>query len=279
MRPDTVCIVDGSGGNDTGPRPKKDALWAGVVRDGAPDAPVYFRNRPLIETWLTDLVEAELTAGRRLLLGFDFAFGYPAGFARALTGRDDPLAVWHWYAERVEDAPKTNNRFDVAGQINARFEGIGPFWGNGLKRDIPHLPRKGRARTCTDFAERRAAEARAKGAFPVWQLSGAGAVGGQVIMGLPVLHRLRQRFAPHVAVWPFEPLDTQVSIVEVWPSLLSATVTRMAHLHAIKDAVQVTVLARAIAALDPGALSSMLEVSAPEEGWIFGLGHEQALTL
>jgi len=54
--------------------------------------------------------------------------------------------------------------------------GIGPFWGNGLKRDIDHLPRKGLARTNADFAEKRAADLAAKGAQSPWKLSGPGSV-------------------------------------------------------------------------------------------------------
>ena len=39
-----------------------------------------------------------------MLIGFDFPFGYPRGFARALTGRADPFAVWTYLAGQIEDA-------------------------------------------------------------------------------------------------------------------------------------------------------------------------------
>ena len=135
-------MVDWSGGNDTGARPRKDAIWACVVRQGVAEDPIYLRNRARAEDWLATLIEGELTAGRRLALGFDFPFGYPAGFAEELTGRPEPLALWRWFAERVEDAPTGNNRFDIAGMLNERWGGNGPFWGNGLKRDITGLPRR-----------------------------------------------------------------------------------------------------------------------------------------
>jgi molybdopterin molybdotransferase len=128
------------------------------------------------------------------------------------------------------------------------------------------------------FPERRAAEARAKGTFTCWQLAGAGAVGSQALMGLPMLARLRRRFP--VAVWPFEPLDAPVAFVEIWPSLLSGTVAQEMQAQgagAIKDAVQVAAMTRALAVLPPDALREMLDVPAPEEGWIFGLGHEDTL--
>ena len=213
---DTVLIVDWSGGNDRGTRPKKDAIWTGIARAGLAEDPVYHRNRQLAEDWIIQFLAAELSAGRRVLAGFDFAFGYPAGFGRMLTGTDDPFAIWDWFAAHVQDSPQANNRFDLAGQINARFPGIGPFWGNGLARDIPDLPRKGLARHGHGLPEKRAAEQQAKGTFAVWQLAGAGAVGSQVIMGLQVLARLRHRFGADLAVWPFQPLTPPIALVEVW---------------------------------------------------------------
>lgn len=65
---DTIVIVDWSGGNDRGPTPVKDAIWACV----AGQDPIYFRNRILVETWLIELFERELAAGRRVMAGFDF---------------------------------------------------------------------------------------------------------------------------------------------------------------------------------------------------------------
>ena len=82
-------MVDWSGGNDAGPRPRRDAIWACLAgRDGAED-PLYFRNRQLVEDWLCDQVELALSRDQRLCIGFDFPFGYPAGFGPALTGKSD----------------------------------------------------------------------------------------------------------------------------------------------------------------------------------------------
>jgi len=275
---DSVLMVDWSGGNDRGPSPKKDAIWACLGRGGRTEAPVYLRNRIVAEAWIGETIAAERAAGRRVLAGFDFPFGYPAGFAQVLTGSDDPRALWRWLAARIEDAPKANNRFDVAAEMNRACPGIGPFWGNGLRRDIADLPRKGTARTFRWSPERRAAEreAGAKGAFTCWQLSGAGAVGSQVLMGLPVLERLAARF--DAAVWPFEPLGAPVALVEIWPSLLAGAIRTEERPGEIRDAVQVRVLARAVSALTAERLGRMLSVDAPEEGWILGLDHEAELT-
>ncbi len=182
---DTVAMLDWSAGNDTGPRPRRDAIWLGVVRGEVEEDPRYLHNRGEAEAALAALIEGARTAGRRLLIGVDFPFGFPAGFSAALTGHADPFAVWDWLADRIEDTPIANNRFDVAARINARFSGVGPFWFNGLRRDIAGLPRKD-TRTGHGMAERRAADARAPGAAdgplasppPRHHAGGRGARGG-----------------------------------------------------------------------------------------------------
>jgi molybdopterin molybdotransferase len=274
---ETFLMVDWSGGNDRGAAPKKDAIWVCAARGGVAETPLYMRNRQVAEDWITDFLASETKAGRRVLAGFDFAFGYPKGFGTALTGTDDPFAIWDWFAERVQDEPKFNNRFDLAGEINAAFAGIGPFWGNGLQRDIPHLPRKGLSREGHGMTEKRAAEARTKGAFPVWQLSGAGAVGSQVIMGLPMLSRLRRSFGDKITTWPFEPLTTPIALVEIWPSLIAKTIAASQPSGQIKDAHQVQVLAETLSAMPPENLARLLDVPSNTEGWILGLGHEDLL--
>jgi molybdopterin molybdotransferase len=282
---DTILMVDWSGGNDTGRRPRKDAIWAAVAREGEPAIPrVYLRNRAVAGEWLADLLDAELRAGRRVLAGFDFPFGYPAGFAERLTGRADALAVWGWMAEHLEDAPAGNNRFELAGRINGMFPGVGPFWFNAGAQEIPHLPRKGRARDGHGMAERRAVELMAKGSFTCWQMGGAGAMGSQVMTGMAALEQLRRAFPGQVAVWPFEPLDRPVAFVEVWPSLLDRAVKAAMREGGIRDAVQVRVLARAVAAAArDGRLAALLdavpEEARREEGWILGAGAEAALAL
>jgi molybdopterin molybdotransferase len=274
---DRFVMVDWSGGNDAGPTPRKDAIWIGESGPEGEADPLYQRNRLTAEETLCARIETALTAGERLFVGFDFPFGYPAGFAQALTGQGDPLAVWSWLADRIEDAPRDNNRFDIAGQINRTLgAGKGPFWSNALKRDIPGLPRT-RAGYQNPFPERRVVETRAKGAFTCWQLAGAGAVGSQVLMGLPVLQRLRRRFPGQIAAWPFEPLDRPVALVEIWPTLIDRAVKSATGPDDIRDAVQVRMLSRALSRLAPGRLAQMLRVAAPEEGWILGHGYEEEL--
>lgn len=273
---DSFVVVDWSAANDTGPRPRKDAIWAGAVLGGNEIEPVYLRNREIAFDWLSSLITGEMAQRRRLMIGFDFPFGYPSGFATAIVGDPDPLRLWDYYSNKLIDTPQVNNRFALAGALNARFPGIGPFWFNGTKTDVPHLPRKKNSRTGEHgMAERRRADARAKGSFTCWQMGGAGSVGGQVMTGMTFLAKLRRRFPRIMAAWPFESLVCPVACVEIWPSLIRRTVA-MAE-DPITDRAQVRLLARALAQLSEGALSKMLSVDAPEEGWILGLGFESCL--
>lgn len=268
---DTIVTVDWSGGVEKSKSPCADAIWASVARKGIQYAPIYFRSRQAVEPWLKALIDDELTAGRRVLIGFDFAFGYPAGFGAALTKSDDPLAVWDWFENRIVDLPKSNNRFALASDINRDLGGCGPFWGCPKSQETPFLPARKSDRTIMPFSEKRTVETRAAGAFSVWQLAYVGAVGSQVMMGLPVLQRLRRSFPSKIAVWPFEPLDRPVAFVEVWPSLFAEKINARLGDHPIKDAVQMHVLTEIIATMSPDRLARTLDVPRTAEGWIFGV--------
>ncbi|MEO0678159.1 MAG: gephyrin-like molybdotransferase Glp [Pseudomonadota bacterium] len=262
-------MVDWSGGGDRGAAPKKDAIWIGAA--GA--EPEYMRNRVVAEARLVEIMEAALAAGKRLLIGFDFPFGYPEGFARAITGSDDPLALWEHLADALPTTADGRDRMDVAAAMNARFPSGGPFWFDAFGKG--HVPMKKPVHF--PISEWREAERKAKGAFSCWQLGGAGSVGSQALTGIASLARLRARFAGKVAVWPFEPMEAPIAFIEIWPSLLAAEVAAGQKPDEIKDAAQVRIVADAIARLAPEELAEMLTVHAPEEGWIFGLGHEPTL--
>ena len=272
---DSFAVVDWSSGKDTGPTPRKDAVWAATVLAGVEHEPIYFRNRTLAVDWLSALVASERKARRRLIVGFDFPFGYPAGFAECVTGSRDPLAIWSYYHKHLVDTPQGNNRFALASDINRLFPGVGPFWFKPAKADAPHLPLKGRVRHGHGMKERRRAEDRAKGAFSCWQMGGAGAVGGQVMTGMAALETLRRTFPDDIAVWPFQLDQKPVCFVEVWPTLIDPVVRASAD--EIRDRAQVRLLVRALANLRPARLAEMMAVEAPEEGWILGLGFEADL--
>ena len=295
----THIVVDWSARSKPSPeRETKDAIWWAVARIGRRGVgvkkPEYARTRHRALDGLARLVAGELNAGRRVLVGFDFPFGYPAGVAKHLAGEASALALWDWLAERIEDAPdNANNRYDVAAVINGAYPGIGPFWGRPSNWDYPAIPVRASARTQREAHpdERRICDHRATGAKTVWQLAYAGSVGSQMLLGLPALKRLTEdpRIAGRAAIWPFETglqtPEAPVVIAEVYPSLLRDEVRARQQAGEILDSAQVRVNAQAFARLDAGGGLAPLFGGAPflspaerwivekEEAWILGLGH------
>lgn len=235
---DAYLMVDWSAASTPAPanpvRAKDSIWWALGVSDGDALAITDHRHartrREAVEA-LGDLLEGVLRHGR-VLACFDFAFGYPAGTAAALglsglTWRK----LWSAITEAFEEgSANDNNRFAVADMLNRRIGGpAGPFWSHppSHKGRYADLPFRKPAGYGEDFpAERRRAEDWAKGAKSVWQLSGAGVVGGQTLSGIPALWQLRTdpRFASRAAIWPFETgladdPRADLVIAETWPSL------------------------------------------------------------
>jgi hypothetical protein len=275
---DRVVIVDWSASSVPSPaRPSKDAIWIGAA-DAAGITTQYHRTRLQAEAALLALI----ATGGRILIGCDFPFGYPRGFAEHLTGQAQAAAVWAWLAEQItDDATNANNRFAVAAAINRGMGGNGPFWGCPAHLMLDGLhPRKLVDYAALGLAERRQIETLVPRAQPVWKLFTTGSVGSQALMGLPMVHRLAG--TQGLAVWPFES-PRAITLAEIYPSLLARAVSR--DPGAIKDEVQVRLLAQALFALaGAGQLEPLFAVPeiAREEGWILGAGHgdllEDALT-
>lgn len=268
-----IAVVDWSAASQPSPaQPSADAIWIGVQGpEGAEES--YHRTRAGAETHLRRLIAQP----GRWLIGFDFPMGYPQGLAPRLTGAAGAAALWHWLADRIEDAADNrNNRFAVAAAMN-RLLGAPLFWGRPATLDLPDLPpRRIADPAALGLTTRRAVERLVPRAQPVWKLYTTGSVGSQALTGLPVIARLAA--LPDVSVWPFQP-EARVVLAEVYPSLLAAQVARE---PGIKDAAQVRLLARALWQLaQDGRLTALL--AAPpasarrEEGWILGAGHAPLL--
>ncbi|MBN2761404.1 MAG: molybdopterin guanine dinucleotide synthesis [Rhodobacteraceae bacterium] len=275
---DTIAVLDWSAASL--PKTGRDSIWLGVA---GPDG-VQTLNLPTrrqAEARLAQVFHDTRAKGQRLLLACDLSFGFPAGFARALTGQAQALALWDWLGQHItDDAGNRHNLRDVAAMANSHFPGDGPFWGNGAKADVPGLFRR-KPVLPKGLSEFRLTEqvARAQGLYPKssWQLAGAGAVGAQNLVGLPVLARLRDSAPGHVAVWPFEAPDRPIVLVETYTALIDGPV-RAADPSVVRDAAQVALLAQAVQAMDRAGLLPRLFAppppqALPEEGWIFGLGH------
>ena len=278
---DRTAILDWSAAK--GPKRGKDSIWlAAATAQGctAQNIP----TRAAAEAALAQLITDSLQQNQRLLIGADFAFGAPQGFIPHLTGQADALSWWHWLAQRITDTPgNLSNYRQIAAQMNSAFPEGGPFWGNGERSDTPGLPRLkpplppglGTHRA-TDLA------ARAPGSAPkpVWQLAGAGAGGAQVLTGLPMLQRLRARFAPALSVWPFEAPTTPIVLAEVYPSLLADAVRQHVQTTGmVPDEAQVRLLATALHRLAPDSRARLFTLphAVQEEGWILGAGHATLL--
>ncbi|MCI5100008.1 gephyrin-like molybdotransferase Glp [Phaeobacter italicus] len=280
---DTVLIADWSAATRKPVKESRDAIWLGVARAGLAVEQVYCRTRLEAEAWLETFFVSERSAGRKVLAGFDFPFGYPKGFARQLTGQDDPFAVWQWVSQRItDDENGQNNRFAVASEINRAFPGAGPLWGKPSEDSWPEIPYRKSGIIYDLMAERRKTDLVAKAASSCFQLFFNPTVGSQLLMGLPTLERLRKRH--QAAVWPFQDIDgAQLVFAEVWPGLIEGAVKlALANGAAeeIRDKVQVRLLSQALSGLDERAFSTLFDApssEAKEEAWILGAGCGQLL--
>ncbi len=284
---DRYLIVDWSAAN--APKTGKDSIWL-ALSEGTDlvwvhNAPTRLEAMALIRK----VVELSISSEKRLFMGFDFAFGFPAGAAARIGGRASWEAIWEKMAELiVDDEHNATNTYATAGQLNQTvFDGLssGPFWGYphqhaehyaGLE---PTKPRH----VFGSLSEFRHAERAHKGAKSLWQMAGAGVVAAQSMTGMKHLQSLRNdpEFADNISVWPFETnfaddLSKPVTIAEIYPSIFDVQPEE----NEVMDAAQVRVVAQEFAEADEaGRFSACLEfpkdqpsgirsVLEQEEGWI-----------
>ena len=300
---DSYVMVDWSAASSPAPAdPKRarDSIWWAVGHRSGNGFELselrHARTRREATALLADRIAALAGAGR-VLVGFDFAFGYPRGTGAAL-GLDGLVwrKLWERLSRGLEDQEDNgNNRFAVAAAFNSEhFDGTGPFWGfpPAHRGRYPGLPFRKPVGYGNGYPpERRTADRYAPGAKSVWQLSGAGVVGGQVLLGLPTVWRLRTdpRFAGVTSIWPFETglrHDPRPGVVlaEIYPSQWIPRA--VADLP--KDAGQVATVVEHLAALDARDVLAPAFDGAPdltaedraaiesEEAWILGLTEADA---
>lgn len=227
-----------------------------------------------------------------MLIGFDFPLGYPRSNNDAPTL---PLArdLCRHVASRITDAADArNNRFHIAAEFNRHILAnthakAGPFWGVPHGHTHPGLtPTKPRHTGIQEFRPvEQLLRARGHNIRSPWQLTGAGAVGSQTLLGLPVVARLLDRAGAHARLWPFEPLDRPDAIIfaEIWPSLAPHDSPRYAQLP-IKDARQVAAMrdwaldspTHAAAALAWPLHAHAHAAADTRDGWILGVEPDPA---
>lgn len=279
------------------------SIWIGIL---AKDArlklqfkAVNIDTRLKARTFLEDMVAKLTRRGDRVLLGFDFSLGYPAGTAQALGLDLTTRAPWeamhaHLSSKLKDKADNSNARYAIAAGLNyAISKGPFPFWGAPARDVVSTL-----ASTKPDFAgqplpEFRLAESHLKEQKlgqpkSVWQLAYTGSVGSQSLTGIPHVHALRATW-PNARIWPFETgtgemteddlEGVEVVIAEVYPSMVKAKAEKGETL----DEVQVREIARHYSQLDEKGLlgaafstgksldEGKIEQIQAEEGWILGL--------
>jgi hypothetical protein len=289
-------IVDWSAASR--PNTGADSVWIGVLKRD-----VRFRlafdatnppTRAEAEKKLVAVLDDLKKRGERALVGFDFPLGFPRGFAKALnlpTAAPPWRAAWDQLDRMVKDkVDNTNNRFGVASEINRRLTGGPfPFWGCPPKDTLTTLqPKRSRDHGPDDLPEMRHADVAAKGASPIWKLYYNGSVGGQAILGMPVVRRLKLHYGDAMRVWPFETgfkaldeasLDGVAMVAaEVYPSLYKA----QSAPGEVKDQAQVRVTAEQFARADEAgrlglqfgpskaAPAKLVLEAEREEGWVLG---------
>src|SRR5438067_3066925 len=128
---DAYVMVDWSAA--TVPRTGRDSIWiCWREKDGErlENPPTRHAAKSILADWLAGAVQR----GERVLLGFDFPFGYPAGFAARLGLAGTPWrAVWDEIARLLHDnEDNRNDRFMLGAELNRRVSGGRlpfPFWG------------------------------------------------------------------------------------------------------------------------------------------------------
>jgi hypothetical protein len=296
---DAYIIVDWSAAAK--PVTGANSIWVGVR---ARDARLKYtfksanpRTRLEARNVITDLAQTLIARGDKVLIGFDFALGYPSGTADAIGLDTINMPPWRAMHEHLSNKVKerednSNTRFALAAGLNyAISKGPHPFWGAPKKSVASTLSmKKGDFSTEGSLAEHRMCEAWIKAnfkAYPksVWQLLGAGAVGSQAMLGIPTVSHLRASLA-RSAIWPFETglqtltpellENTDCVFAEIYPSTIPVTPKP----GEILDESQVKLLSERLESLDsageladsfgpPNSISDgEIHRITAEEGWI-----------
>ena len=143
---DAYIMTDWCGGSRRR-KNRQDAIWIahGEIEDDSPQTESLSSRTEAIEL-IRALLHEWLTSRSRVLVCFDFAYGYPVDLGAALesaSGKSDVpwRLVWQYLNEAVKDdmgtlpyrrASNRSNRFEVANLINSALstspEEAGPFW-------------------------------------------------------------------------------------------------------------------------------------------------------
>lgn len=256
---DYFVMVDWSGGNGRKSQ-RENCIWIahGSITDQQPTV-LSPHSRTEATTTVRRVVHDLVKRDKgRVLVSFDFPYGYPRGFATQaflpVGGALPPWQrVWAYFSQEIQDDITTHgkraglgvptnrsNRFAVANKINGQLSHgttLGPFWCTDKNTVYQHVPQNKprqpfQPASGVPINEKRITDRAAKSDFP-FRLFGQGSVGSQMLVGLPRLHQLRfdHELSNLSAVWPFEsgwaPEDviwdlgeTRIIHAEIYPSVM-----------------------------------------------------------
>jgi hypothetical protein len=295
---DNFITIDWSSRGKPSPRrPSKDAIWLAQTSLAGRVSVKYFRTREACCHYLRKRLRHLARQEKKVLVGWDFSFGYPKGLAKALRLKEKPpwKSIWRMLHQMIGDGPgNQNNRFQVGADLNRKITGgSGPFWGVpagqsgiflGPKKDFRY-PVTNRI---SSLAERRLVERLVPKMQPAWKLAYTGSVGSQALLGIPRVYQLAfadPELAAISGVWPFStnfdrdiPGGPFILHAEIYPSLLP-----LGRSDTIPDRAQVRAFASFLReASRSGELADYLSV--PEglakkevrqvlrhEGWVLGV--------
>ena len=298
---DAYIMVDWSAASK--PVTGANSIWIGVL---AKDARLKFQftaanpdTRLKAVELITQLIAKLNRRGDRVLLGFDFSMGYPAGTADALGLDIETMPPWKamqaHLSSKLRDTPDNSNaRFAIAAGMNYKIsQGPFPFWGAPKRDQVNTLAAKKGEFSVGRLPEYRLCEEHLRNTIKakpksVWQLAYTGSVGSQSLTGIPHVRNLLASL-DSAKLWPFETgfeeltedalQNTKTLIGEIYPSALEVTCGK----GEILDRAQVRSIAYHYCDLD--GKSRLGRVFAPpksldrgiihkivaEEGWILSI--------
>jgi hypothetical protein len=191
----------------------------------APEVVPPSRNR-WTRAEIADWLKRRLQDRQRLLIGFDFAFGFPYEACGYLGGQadgvDNIFALW----ELIEAKSNGDSDFGCSQFVaNPIYSTL--FWTAGPKPKAWVERKRQTEHVCTELTKTRP--------DTLYKLLHSKQVGKASITGMRVLHHVRSSRGHCVAIWPFEAPRTS-AVVEIYPTMFRKRATgSVAKLRTIVD--------------------------------------------
>ncbi len=300
---DAYIVVDWSARNVPSPKkPTADAIWVGEKTSSDFSQETYWPTRFQCLSYLKKRLVYYVKKKRKVCIGFDFSYGYPSGYAKALGlhGNSPPwMLIWQELSRLIQDEQDNhNNRYQIAAELNSRCGNGGPLWGcpqhtrlRCLNPKSPRFPFKTKAGV--SLSKFRIVDTFLPRIQPAWKLAYTASVGSQILVGIPKVAQLQNdpQLADVSKVWPFEtgftprPTPTKgpfILHVEIWPGIVSSSLDKTIS---IRDQAQVRAMVTWLSSLDdqgklaplfdtpPNLTKEQITKCFSEEGWIIGAGH------